>query len=180
MTTPRPTPFRATTPRAEVLILFLIISDFGNEITTLPIRHAPSSSDCIPAFFGYPLDSGNDSLDKDLSKTVESLYTQTASTLDLHSPPTQPVPTSPAFSRRPGTEIPTSPPSLLPSSSSPPSLLQSSSSLLPSLLPSSSHKRPRSPSPPPLSLVSPSPLLLSPLPSPPAAIVPPPPGTKAY
>ncbi|GJS82755.1 hypothetical protein Tco_0749296 [Tanacetum coccineum] len=37
MTTPRPTPFPATTPRAGVLILFVIKSDSDDEITTLPI-----------------------------------------------------------------------------------------------------------------------------------------------
>ncbi|GKG53923.1 hypothetical protein Tco_0555323, partial [Tanacetum coccineum] len=99
-----------------------------------PVRSAPPSSDRISALFGYPLDSGNDSSDEDLSDTAESLHTQTASTSVVHSPPTRPLPTSPAFARRPGKEIPTSPPSLLTSLSSPPSLLPSSFSP-PSLLP---------------------------------------------
>ncbi|GKB84916.1 hypothetical protein Tco_0957188 [Tanacetum coccineum] len=169
MTTPRPTPFLATTPRVGVLFLFVIISGFDDEITTLPVRPAPPSLDRIPSLHGYLLDSGDDSSNKDLSETVESLHTQTASTLVVHSPPTRPLPTSPAFARRPGKEIPTSPP-LLPSSSSPPSLLPSSSSPPPSLLPSSSRKRSRSPS---LSL--PPSVSSSPLPSPSPAVVPPPP-----
>ncbi|GJR88589.1 hypothetical protein Tco_0212600 [Tanacetum coccineum] len=59
---------------------FVIISDSDNEITTLPIRPAPPSSDRIPALSGYPLDPDDDSSDEDLSETAESLHTQTAST----------------------------------------------------------------------------------------------------
>nr|GEW90964.1 retrovirus-related Pol polyprotein from transposon TNT 1-94 [Tanacetum cinerariifolium] len=44
MTTPHPTPFLATTPRARVLILLVIISDSVYEITTLPVRPTPSST----------------------------------------------------------------------------------------------------------------------------------------
>ncbi|GJX13758.1 hypothetical protein Tco_0205516 [Tanacetum coccineum] len=150
-------------------------SDSDDEITTLPIRPTPSSSDRIPSLSGYLLDSGDDSSDEDLSETTESLHTQTASTLVVYSPPTRPLPTSSAFAHRPRKEIPTSLPSLLPSSYSTPSLLPSSSSPPPSLLPSLSRKRPRSPSPPSLPSVSPSPLPLSPLPSPPPLVVPPPP-----
>ncbi|GJT53462.1 hypothetical protein Tco_0988516 [Tanacetum coccineum] len=80
MTTPHPTPFPTTTPRAGVLIPFVIISNSDDEITTLPVRPAPPSSDHIPALFGYPLDSGDNSSDEDLSETAESLHTQTAST----------------------------------------------------------------------------------------------------
>ncbi|GKF51495.1 hypothetical protein Tco_0147962, partial [Tanacetum coccineum] len=157
MTTPCPTPFSATTPRARVLISFVIISDSDDEITTLPVRHAPSSSDRIPALSGYLLDSGDDSSNKDLSESVESLPTQTASTSVVHPPPTRSIPTSPAFARRPGKEIPmplgyraamdrwkAAPPSIghpllpseMPSSSSPPSLLPSSSLPPPSFSPS--------------------------------------------
>nr|GEW32986.1 hypothetical protein [Tanacetum cinerariifolium] len=80
MTTPRPTPFPPTTPCARVLIPFVIISDSNDEITTLPVRPAQSSSDRIPALSGYPLDFGDDSSDEDLSDTAESLPAQTAST----------------------------------------------------------------------------------------------------
>ncbi|GJV59157.1 hypothetical protein Tco_1465257 [Tanacetum coccineum] len=177
MTTPRPTPFLATTPRAGVLVRFIIISDFYNEITTLPVRPAPPSSDRIPTLYGYPLDSGDDLSNEDLSVTTESLHTQTAPTLVVHSPPTRPLSTSPAFARRSGKEILTSPPSFLPSSSSAPSFLSSSSTPSPSLLPSSSRKRPRSHSLPPSPSVSPlvSPLSLPPLPSPPSTTLPSPP-----
>nr|GEX71833.1 hypothetical protein [Tanacetum cinerariifolium] len=138
MTTPRPTPFHATTPRAGILILFVIISDSDDEIATLPIGPAPSSPDDIPALSGYPWDSSNDSSNEDLSETTESLHTQTASTSVVHSPPTRTLPTNPVFARRPGKEIPTSPPSPIPSASSPPLLLPSSSSP-PSRLPSLSQ-----------------------------------------
>ncbi|GKF90478.1 hypothetical protein Tco_0274179, partial [Tanacetum coccineum] len=66
MTTPRPTPFPATTPRAGVFVPFVIISDSYDEITTLPVRPAPPSPDHTPALYGYPLDSGDDSSDEDL------------------------------------------------------------------------------------------------------------------
>ncbi|GKE57345.1 hypothetical protein Tco_1496530, partial [Tanacetum coccineum] len=105
MTTPRPTPFPATIPSAEVFAPFVIISDSDDEIITLPVRHAPPSPYRTPASYGYPLDSGNDSSDEDLSETIESLYTQTTSTSVVHPPPTRPLPTSPAFARRPGKEI---------------------------------------------------------------------------
>ncbi|GJT08158.1 hypothetical protein Tco_0842620 [Tanacetum coccineum] len=84
MTTPRPTPFSATTSRAGVFTLFFIISDSDDKITTLPMRLAPPSLDCTPALYGYPLDSSDDSSDKDLSDTTESLYTQSASTSVVH------------------------------------------------------------------------------------------------
>ncbi|GKB94482.1 hypothetical protein Tco_0980619 [Tanacetum coccineum] len=66
MTTPRSTPFPA---------LFVIISDSKDEITASPVRPAPPSSDCTPALYNYPLDSGNDSSDEDLSETAKSLHT---------------------------------------------------------------------------------------------------------
>ncbi|GKC15320.1 hypothetical protein Tco_1012102 [Tanacetum coccineum] len=98
MTTPRPTPFPATTPHARVFAPFVIISNSNDEITTLPIIPALPLPDHTPALYGYLLDSGDYSSDEDLSETVESLHTQTASTLVVHSPPTPPLPTSPAFS----------------------------------------------------------------------------------
>ncbi|GKA40261.1 hypothetical protein Tco_0732854 [Tanacetum coccineum] len=67
MTIPRPTPFPAITPRAGVFTPFVIISDSDGEITTLPVRPAPPSPDHTPALYGYPLDSGDDSSDEDLS-----------------------------------------------------------------------------------------------------------------
>ncbi|GJR29340.1 hypothetical protein Tco_1105572 [Tanacetum coccineum] len=105
MTTPRPTLFPATTPRTGVLVPFVIISDSDDKITTLPVRPAPPSSDRIPALHGYPLEFGDDSSDEDLSETAESLRTQTALTLVVHPPSTRPLPTSPAFARRPGKKI---------------------------------------------------------------------------
>ncbi|GKA31990.1 hypothetical protein Tco_0718357 [Tanacetum coccineum] len=105
MTTPRPTPFPATTPRVEVFAPFVIISDFDDEITTLLVRPAPPSPDRTPALYGYPLDSGDDSSDEDLSETAKSLHTQTASTSVVHPPLTRPLPTSHAFAYRRGKEI---------------------------------------------------------------------------
>ncbi|GJR59130.1 hypothetical protein Tco_1501292 [Tanacetum coccineum] len=171
-------PFPATTPHAGVFAPFVIISDSEDEITTLPVKPVPLSLDRTPALYGHLLDSGDDASDKDMSETAESLHTQTASTLVVHPPPTRPLPTSPAFARRPGKEISmplgyrasmdqwraASPPtyhplrlSEIPSLSSPPSLLASSSSPPPLLLPSSSRKRSRSPSLSLSSSVSPSP-----------------------
>nr|GEV85599.1 putative reverse transcriptase domain-containing protein [Tanacetum cinerariifolium] len=85
MSTPHPTPFPTTTPRAGVFSLFVIISDSDDEITTLPVRPAPPLPDRAPALYGYPLDSGVDSSDEDLSENAKLHYTQTAST--LYSPP---------------------------------------------------------------------------------------------
>nr|GEV61581.1 hypothetical protein [Tanacetum cinerariifolium]GEW85677.1 hypothetical protein [Tanacetum cinerariifolium] len=87
MTTPRPTPFFATTSRARGFTPYGIIFDLGDEITTLPIRPAPPSPDCTPALYGYPLDSGDDSIEGDLSDTTESLYTQSTSTSVVHHCP---------------------------------------------------------------------------------------------
>ncbi|GKC27843.1 hypothetical protein Tco_1035137, partial [Tanacetum coccineum] len=81
MTTPRPTPFPATTPRAGVFAPFVIISDSNDEITTLPVRLAPPSPDHTLALYGYPLDSSDDSSYEDMSEADESLHTQIASTL---------------------------------------------------------------------------------------------------
>ncbi|GKA20575.1 hypothetical protein Tco_0700564 [Tanacetum coccineum] len=88
MTTLCPTPFPATTPRAEVFVSFVIISDSDDEITTLLVRPASPLSDRIPALHSYPLDSGDDSSNEDLIETAESLHTQIATTLVVHSPPT--------------------------------------------------------------------------------------------
>ncbi|GJR18615.1 hypothetical protein Tco_0967142 [Tanacetum coccineum] len=105
MTRPRLKPFPATTPRAGAFSPFFIIFDHDDEITTLPVRPAPPLPNRTTALYGYPLDSGDDSSDKDSSKTTESLHTQTASTLVVHPPPTRPIPTSHAFARRSGKEI---------------------------------------------------------------------------
>nr|GEV33892.1 RNA-directed DNA polymerase, eukaryota, reverse transcriptase zinc-binding domain protein [Tanacetum cinerariifolium] len=69
-TTPRPTPFPATTPRAGVFTPFVIISDSDDEITTLPVRPTPPSPNRTLALYGYPLDSGDDSLDEDPTQRV--------------------------------------------------------------------------------------------------------------
>ncbi|GKA66440.1 hypothetical protein Tco_0766248 [Tanacetum coccineum] len=104
MTTPRSIPFPATTPRARVFTPFVIISDFDDEITTLPVRLAPPSPDHTPNLYGYPLDSGDDS-SEDVSESVESLHTQTALTSVVHPPPTQSLPTSLVLASQPGKEI---------------------------------------------------------------------------
>ncbi|GJX20321.1 hypothetical protein Tco_0222998 [Tanacetum coccineum] len=75
MTTPRLTPFPATTLHARVFSPFVIVSDSDDNITTLPVRPAPPSLDRTPALYGYLLDSGDDSSDEDLSETTESLHT---------------------------------------------------------------------------------------------------------
>ncbi|GKA44725.1 hypothetical protein Tco_0737521 [Tanacetum coccineum] len=106
MTTPRPTPFPATTPRAEVFTPFVIISDSDDEVTTLPVRPAPPSPDHTAALYGYLLDSGDDSSYEDLSETVESLHTQTALTSVVHPSPTRSLSTSPVLASQPGKEIP--------------------------------------------------------------------------
>nr|GEV03397.1 retrovirus-related Pol polyprotein from transposon TNT 1-94 [Tanacetum cinerariifolium] len=106
VTTPRPIPFPATTPRAGVFAPFVIIYDSDDEITTLPVRPTPPLPDRTPALYGYPLDSRNDSSDEDLNKTAKSPHTQTASTLVVHPPPTRSLPTSPTFSSQPRKEIP--------------------------------------------------------------------------
>ncbi|GKC84388.1 hypothetical protein Tco_1140105 [Tanacetum coccineum] len=137
------TPYPSMTPHAGVLISFIILSDFDDDVTTLPVRPTPSSSDYVPASPDYSPDSdlNSNSLEDDCSST-----TITFAKLSLP------------------------PPSLLPSSSSPPpSLLPSSSSLPSSLLPSASRKRPRSPSPS-LPLV-PSPLIIPPVILPPPQVV---------
>nr|GEV00480.1 hypothetical protein [Tanacetum cinerariifolium] len=75
MTTPRPTHFPATTPRARVFTSFVTISDSDDEITTLPVRPTPPSPNRTLALYGYPLDSGEDSSDEDLSDTAEKSTT---------------------------------------------------------------------------------------------------------
>nr|GEX66044.1 hypothetical protein [Tanacetum cinerariifolium] len=95
MTTPHPIHFPVTTPRAGVLVSFVIVSDSDDEITTLPVRPAPPSSDRTPALYGYLLESDDDLSYKDLSEPVESLHTQIISTSVVHPPPTRPLPTSP-------------------------------------------------------------------------------------
>nr|GEW27610.1 putative reverse transcriptase domain-containing protein [Tanacetum cinerariifolium] len=105
MTTLRPTPFPATTPRAGVFTPFVIIFDSDDEITTLPVRPAPPSPNRTPTLYGYPLDYGDDSPDEDLSEIAKLLHTQTASTSVVHPPPTRTLPTSIAFARRPRKEI---------------------------------------------------------------------------
>ncbi|GKE01248.1 hypothetical protein Tco_1389231, partial [Tanacetum coccineum] len=121
-----------------------------------------------PALYGYPLDSGDDSSNEDLSETVESLHTQTASTSVVHPPSTRPLPTSHAFAHRsrkeismpldytaamdrwrvasPSTRHPRFPSKIPSSSSPPPSLLPSSLPLPP---PSVSPSSLPSPPPPP-------------------------------
>nr|GEW76758.1 hypothetical protein [Tanacetum cinerariifolium] len=87
MTTPCPIPFSTTTQRAKVFNLFVIISNYNDEITTLPIRPAPPSPDFTPALYSYQLDSGDDSSDEDLSDIAESLHTQSISTSVVHPSP---------------------------------------------------------------------------------------------
>ncbi|GKF03179.1 hypothetical protein Tco_0030102 [Tanacetum coccineum] len=160
MTTPRLTPFPATTPSAKVFAPFVSIYDSDDDITTLPVSPAPPSPDRTPALYGYPLDSGGDLLNEDLSETVESLHTQTASMLQSNHRSMESCITihlsSTTFIRDTIIIITTITLDII--------------FFTPSLLPSSSRKRSRSPSPSPPPSVSPSPL-----PSPPSAVVPPPP-----
>nr|GEU37905.1 reverse transcriptase domain-containing protein [Tanacetum cinerariifolium] len=136
MTTRCPTYFflffvAATTPRIGVFTSFVIISDSDNEITTLPIRPVPPSPDRTPALYVYPLDSGDDSSDEDLSDTAKSLHTQSASTLVVHTSPTQSLPASLYLLL--SSELPSSsckrsrplPPSLLPLVPPPPEHIES-------------------------------------------------------
>nr|GEY74515.1 hypothetical protein [Tanacetum cinerariifolium] len=134
------TPFPATTLCAGVLVSFIILSSFDDEITTLPVKLAPSSLDYVPDSLDYSPDSDldpnfskGDSLNEDVIKTTETPHTHIASTSVLH-----PLPSLLSSSSSP-------PSSLLPLSSSPSSSLRS-----PSLLPLFSYKRPRLPSPLPL------------------------------
>ncbi|GKB90247.1 hypothetical protein Tco_0962519, partial [Tanacetum coccineum] len=106
MTTPRPTPFSATTPCAGVFTPFVIISDSDDDITTLPIRPAPLSPDRTPALYGYLLDSGDNSSNEDLSDTAESLHTQSTSASVVHPSPTRSLSTSLVLASQPGKEIP--------------------------------------------------------------------------
>nr|GFA23557.1 hypothetical protein [Tanacetum cinerariifolium] len=105
MTTPRPTPFSTTAPRAGVFTLFVIISDSDNEFTTLPMIPTSPSPDCTPALYVYPLDSGNDSSDKDLRDTTKSLLTQSASTSVVHPLPTRSLSASLVLASQPRKEI---------------------------------------------------------------------------
>nr|GEV97256.1 hypothetical protein [Tanacetum cinerariifolium] len=105
MTTPRPIPFCATTPRAGVFAPFFIIFDSDDEITTLPVRPAPPSPNRILALLATHWILSDDSSDEDLSETAESLHTQISSTSVVHPPSTRPLPTSPAFAHRPRKEI---------------------------------------------------------------------------
>ncbi|GJT71623.1 hypothetical protein Tco_1030909 [Tanacetum coccineum] len=178
MTTPRPTRFPITTPRAGVFAPLVIISDSDDEITTLPVRPAPPSPNYTPALYGYLLDSSDDSSDENLSETAKSTPRLLRHQLFIHQLPNPYILALP-IARRPGKEI-SMPlgyraamdrwrtasqstchlllPSEIPSLSSPPSLLPSSSPPSPSLLPSSSGKRSRLPSPsPPLTAVPPPP-----------------------
>ncbi|GJS31619.1 hypothetical protein Tco_0492239 [Tanacetum coccineum] len=109
MTTSCPTFFfflSATTPRAGLFTPFVMISNSDNEITTLPMRSVPQSPDHTPALYVYPLNSGDDSSDEDLSDTAKSLYTQSASTSVVHTSPTQSLPTSLVLANQPKKEIP--------------------------------------------------------------------------
>ncbi|GJW39654.1 hypothetical protein Tco_1064891 [Tanacetum coccineum] len=105
MTTPRPTPFPANTLHVGVFTPFVIISDSDDEVTTLPVRPAPPSPDRTPALYGYPLDSGDDSSNEDLSKTAKSLHTQSALTSLVHPPPTRFLHTSLILASQLGKEI---------------------------------------------------------------------------
>ncbi|GKC88018.1 hypothetical protein Tco_1148667 [Tanacetum coccineum] len=87
MTTPRP----SIEPRAGVLIPFIFLFDSNDEVTTLPVRPAPPSPNYVPALPDYSPDSDldfdpseDDLLDEDLTKTVESLHTQTV--FDIRDP----------------------------------------------------------------------------------------------
>nr|GEW31889.1 hypothetical protein [Tanacetum cinerariifolium] len=94
MTTPHSTPFSATTPHAIILVLFVIISNSGDEITTLPVRSAPPSPDRTPALYSYPLDFGDDSSDEDLKIPSSSSSSPPSLLPSLSSPPPSLLPSS--------------------------------------------------------------------------------------
>ncbi|GJZ26735.1 hypothetical protein Tco_0570988 [Tanacetum coccineum] len=84
MTTPHP----SVTPHTRVLIMFIILSDSDDEVTTLLVRHAPLSPDYVPASLDYSPDSDSHSKptkdylsDEDLTKTFKSPHTQIDLTL---------------------------------------------------------------------------------------------------
>ncbi|GJT13639.1 hypothetical protein Tco_0860681 [Tanacetum coccineum] len=115
-----PTPRTFIMSRTGLFILLIILSDFEDDDTTLPVVSAPSSPDRVPASSSYSPDSDSDfeptkddSSDKNLSETAKSPQTQSALT---------------PFVQSPSATSPSSPP--------------------PSFLPSLSRKRSRSPSPP--------------------------------
>ncbi|GJT52732.1 hypothetical protein Tco_0978889 [Tanacetum coccineum] len=95
------------------------------------MRSIPPSLDHTPALYVYPLNSGDDSSDEDLSDTAKSLYTQSASTSVGHISPTQCLPTSLYLLL--SSELPSSsrkrsrppPPSLPPSVPPPPEHIES-------------------------------------------------------
>ncbi|GJS80658.1 hypothetical protein Tco_0730539 [Tanacetum coccineum] len=133
MTTPR-TPVKS---RTGIFIPFIILSNYEDEDTTLPVVYALLSSDYVPASPDYSLNSDSDSEpteydspDEDLTENAESLQTQTALTPEIPLPPSATSPYLPTLS----------------------------------LLPSSSRKRSRSPSLP-LPSVSPPPAVSSPAPA---------------
>ncbi|GJT34540.1 hypothetical protein Tco_0924959 [Tanacetum coccineum] len=79
MTTPRP----SVTPRVGVLIPFIILSDSDDEVTTLPVRHAPPSPDYVLASPDYSPDSDQDSHLQEAVSTGSVDLTDTALSLHL-------------------------------------------------------------------------------------------------
>nr|GEY46293.1 hypothetical protein [Tanacetum cinerariifolium] len=70
------------------------------------MRPVPPSPDRTPTLYIYPLNSGDDSLDEDLSDTAKSLYTQSALTSVVHTSPAQSLPTSLVLANQPKKGIP--------------------------------------------------------------------------
>ncbi|GJX38206.1 hypothetical protein Tco_0251509 [Tanacetum coccineum] len=82
------------TLRARIYIPFIIMSDYEDEDTTLPIRSAPLSPDYVLASPDYSLNFDSDSKpvrddspNEDRTEAAESLHTQTALTPVVQPPP---------------------------------------------------------------------------------------------
>ncbi|GJZ29547.1 hypothetical protein Tco_0574194 [Tanacetum coccineum] len=127
------TPLTPVMSRTRIFIPFIILSDSEDEDTTLPVVSAPLSPDYVSASHDYLPDSNSyskpvedDSPNEDLTKTDESLQTQTTLTPVIQPPPTRPLPTILAIVLRPRQEILLPPSATLPSSP-PPLLLRSTS-----------------------------------------------------
>ncbi|GKD46316.1 hypothetical protein Tco_1270961 [Tanacetum coccineum] len=95
-----PTPRASVTSCTRLFIPYIILSYSEDEDATLTIVFAPLSLDYVSASPDYSLDSDSDfkpaeddSSDEDLTKTVESLQTQTALTPVVQPPPTRSLPT---------------------------------------------------------------------------------------
>ncbi|GJY03926.1 hypothetical protein Tco_0369866, partial [Tanacetum coccineum] len=91
MTTPRPAPFPTTTPRAGVLVSFIILSNSDDAITTLPIRPAPPSPDYQGFDGDYRVTSYPDCFNISCSTTITLAIIFTTTTATSNTPPPERV-----------------------------------------------------------------------------------------